>query len=177
MAAPCQAPPGPGRLSIRCTSTGDVQVAALAGDLDLATAPIVERALRLLESTDPPVLAIDLRALRFIGSAGIALLLEARRRAAQRGRRLIVVRGSPAVQRVFEICGLADQLPFAAALPSAAAARSAAPAVVRRPSVRIRPSARAAARRRSEEAALAAAIRELRTHPRPDHRRPPTTHP
>ena len=182
MAAPCrpptelEAPPGAGRLVVRSSRAGTTWVVALAGELDLSTAPAAERELMRLERTEPAMMAIDLRALTFIASAGVALLLETQRRAAQRGHRLVVVRGSPAVQRVFEICGLADHLPFADATPSATAPRSAAPAGARRPSVRIRPSTSAAARRRSEEAALAAAIREMRTHPRFEHRQPPTRH-
>jgi anti-sigma B factor antagonist len=160
-----EARPGLGGLKIRSSRDGGTRVITLVGELDVASAADVERTLRSLERTDL-VVALDLRELTFIASAGIAVIMQAQRQASRRGRRLVVVKGNPAVQRLFEICGLADELPFVAAPPSAAPARSTGTAVRRALGTRAGPSARAAVRRRADEAALAAAVRELRTHPR-----------
>lgn len=162
-----EACPQLGRLKIRISRRGSTYVITLIGELDVAGASELGRDLRGLDIAEGAVLAIDLRELTFIGSAGIAALIHAARRAAARGYRLIVVNDNPATQRVFDICGLGGSLPLVAALPSGAAKRPSAAAPRRSRGGPSTPSARAAARRRVAAAALAAAVRELRTHRRP----------
>ena len=70
------------------------------------------------------MIAIDLRELTFVGSAGIAAILEPSQRSPQRGCRLIVVSADHAFQRAFAVCGLTDSLPFVAALPPRSATRA-----------------------------------------------------
>ena len=50
---------------------------------------------------------LDLRGLSFLDSCGLARLLAARRRA-RRGRRLLLIRGSAAVQRLFAITAVTE---------------------------------------------------------------------
>jgi anti-anti-sigma factor len=153
-----------GRLRLRTGREGRTQVVRLIGELDLATVRGLERELRRVERAAPAVIAIDLSELTFIASAGIAAILEASQRSSERGYRLIVVRGNPAVHRAFDICGITAGLPFVAALPVDAAGRSTVTTSRRGNGQRLRRATRAAVRRRSDAAALAAAVRELRTH-------------
>jgi anti-sigma B factor antagonist len=82
----------------------------LRGELDLATAPELEE---LLEARiDSGDVVLDLRALEFMDSSGVRVLVAAHTRAGRAGTRLIVVRperGS-AVRKIIEISGLDGEL-------------------------------------------------------------------
>lgn len=85
----------------------------LEGELDIATAPEVEAALR--DAADEPApgpCVLDLRALTFMDSSGLRAILSANGAARRDGWQLRLVAGPPAVQRVFEICGVTDGLRF-----------------------------------------------------------------
>ena len=82
----------------------------LEGELDLATVSALEAALR--EPVDPHRRVLDLRGLTFMDSTGLQTILRANRAARRAGWSLQIVAGPPAVQRVFEICGVADGLRF-----------------------------------------------------------------
>lgn len=51
---------------------------------------------------------LDLRELRFMDSCGLSRLLAARRRARRCGRRLLLVRGPAAVQRLLALAALGE---------------------------------------------------------------------
>jgi anti-sigma B factor antagonist len=82
----------------------------LAGELELASAAGLEAELQGVEAGGPSWVGLDLRGLSFIDSTGLRLVLAADARARQGGRRLVLVRGGPAVQRVFELTGVDDRL-------------------------------------------------------------------
>jgi anti-anti-sigma factor len=89
------------------------ETVALQGELDFETAFDVEMRLeRAIGRADSVV--VDLSGLDFIDSTGIRTLLEANRAAQREGTPLRLLPGTPAVQRVFEVAGLLDELPFAA---------------------------------------------------------------
>jgi anti-sigma B factor antagonist len=157
--------PEHGALRMRSFSDGDTHVIALAGELDLATVGAVERELRRAETTSALVVAIDLRRLTFIDVIGVRLVVEAQRRASDGSHRLILVRGGATIQRVFEICGLADALRFVDALPSdEVAGRPAVTATSRRPGMSAADASRPRRPQTSRRitAAARAAVRELR---------------
>jgi anti-sigma B factor antagonist len=91
---------------------GGTHVIRLAGELDLTTTEPVEQELRRVELTDAHVIAVDLRELTFIDSMGLRLLFQAGLRSSQGTNRLVLIRGSGEVQRIFEMCDLARRLPF-----------------------------------------------------------------
>jgi anti-anti-sigma factor len=76
---------------------------ALRGELDLEHAYSFDEELRRLEEMRPDCICIDLRELTFLDSSGLARLVAARRRARRLGHRLVLVRGTAAVQRVFQL--------------------------------------------------------------------------
>jgi anti-anti-sigma factor len=89
-------------------------VLALLGELDLAAAPRVRDALDRIEQERPAHLVIDLSRLCFIDSSGIHLIVDAHRRLLAGRRSTLEIRpGSPAVQRIFQLTGLEEELPFA----------------------------------------------------------------
>jgi anti-anti-sigma factor len=90
---------------------GGVVRIVLAGELDLASAAQVEP---LLHDGGAERRLLDLRELTFMDSSGLRLILSAHAAARREGVALQIVPGPPAVQRVFEICGVGDELRFVA---------------------------------------------------------------
>lgn len=82
----------------------------LKGELDLSTVGKVDDELKRVEATRPPVIVLDLSRLTFLDSTGLRTVITAAERAKQDDRRLVVVRGPLAVDRVFSITRLEDRL-------------------------------------------------------------------
>ena len=72
-----------------------------------------EQALDELLSEPVEQLVVDLGEVTFVDSTGMGLVLEDHERARSEGFRLRLLRGPDDVQRVFELAGVADVLPFA----------------------------------------------------------------
>jgi anti-anti-sigma factor len=83
---------------------------ALVGELDLSTVAKVQEELRRVEASSPPTLVVDLSKLTFLDSTGLRCIVTADERARSEGRRIVIVRGPDAVQRVFAITRLDDRL-------------------------------------------------------------------
>ena len=78
-------------LTTRTGRDGAVTV-SVAGEVDTFTAPTLRSALDAELSRRPPELVLDLRGVPFLGSAGLAVLVETKKSA---GARDIVLRLSP----------------------------------------------------------------------------------
>ena len=91
---------------------GTVPVLALSGDLDLAGAAILERALAGAEAADPRAVVVDLRDVDFMDSSGLRIVIVAAQRAEEDARRFALVPGKAQVMRVFEITRMAERLEF-----------------------------------------------------------------
>ena len=102
-----------GRLKVQSERDGVLHTIRLEGELDLATAEDLERELLRVEGSDALSIVLDLSALEFIDSTGVRLLLQADERSRANSNRLALLRGPRAVQRVFELTGILDRLPFA----------------------------------------------------------------
>jgi anti-sigma B factor antagonist len=82
-----------------------------AGELDIATAAQLERA--LVDDRRPgDRVVLDLADLEFIDSTGLRAIVRGAEAARRDGWELQLRPGSPAVQRVFEIAGVLGALPF-----------------------------------------------------------------
>lgn len=103
----------PAELAMRSEREGDMHTIALTGELDLSTVDRVQRELERVEASDVLSIVLDLSGLTFMDSSGVRLVMTAAARSRGDGNRLVLLRGSPAVQRVFELCGLERLLPFA----------------------------------------------------------------
>ena len=100
-------------IEVRVSAGGDPTVTTIAvnGDLDLSTAPELERSLVGVQSDGRPVL-LDLRGVAFMDSSGLRVILAADARARSNGSRLMLVPGPPGVQRVFQLTLLDRRLEF-----------------------------------------------------------------
>mgnify|MGYP000582484661 CR=1 FL=1 len=91
----------------------DASVFALIGELDVSTADTVTRELAQAEALrDRKLIVLDLRQLNFIDSTGLRVVLEASQSTSDRGQRFVLLRGTQAVQRVFELTRAVDRLEF-----------------------------------------------------------------
>jgi anti-anti-sigma factor len=79
------------------------------GELDLATAPELERVLDRL-STEPFAVELDLSGLTFVDCAGLVPIRAALREASLLGRHVRLAGARPPVQRVLELTGLRERV-------------------------------------------------------------------
>ena len=84
----------------------DTVCVSLSGELDFSRAYTFDEEMRRLESQKPDQIVLDLRKLNFLDSAGLGRVLAVQRRATRAGRRLVVVRGCRAVERLFALSAL-----------------------------------------------------------------------
>ena len=84
----------------------------LTGELDLAPAAELETMLLRLCGGGTKQIALDLSKLRFMGSIGLRLILLARELCKEHGYEFQLIAGPANIQRVFEMTGLLDVLPF-----------------------------------------------------------------
>ena len=92
---------------------GDTAVVRASGELDLSTAPALERAIQEPLHVDAVrTIMLDLRHLRFIDSTGLRLVLATDSRLRTEGLRLQVIKGPVSVHRVFELALLEERLEF-----------------------------------------------------------------
>jgi anti-sigma B factor antagonist len=92
---------------------GGQNTLVLVGELDLASAPIFEAKMRQLCENGTSTVALDFSQLSFIDSTGVRAVLIASELCKRHGHALSLTPGTGGVQRVFEMTGLLDALPFA----------------------------------------------------------------
>jgi len=88
---------------------GDTAVLRLHGELDMATAPGLGRALSTALDSRPTVLALDLQELSFVDSTGLRVLITACRRAGEQGSTFVLRSPSRSVLKALQLTGV-DQL-------------------------------------------------------------------
>jgi anti-sigma B factor antagonist len=103
-------PSGPVSLSLTESHRSGTTVIAVSGELDILTAPKVAAQLDEVVRTGSDDVVVDLRKTTFIDSAGLFVLLNARRRLTRLSRVLSVVCGSGPVRSVLELARLTETL-------------------------------------------------------------------
>jgi anti-sigma B factor antagonist len=99
-------------VTVTVTSLQAVTVIKVAGEIDMATRDAMADPLFAQVDDAPSGLVLDLTDIEFMGSAGLAVLIEAYKRTRQGGTSLgIVVAAESPVQRSLEISGLLELLP------------------------------------------------------------------
>jgi anti-sigma B factor antagonist len=99
-------------LSVRSERRGDAYHVEPSGELDIATAELLEHELRNAEESDARIIVLDLRGLAFMDSTGLRVVLDVNERCGGEIDRLRVIAGSPAVERLLDIVGLRERLPL-----------------------------------------------------------------
>ena len=85
---------------------------APVGELDLATVDKLRAEIDRPHEVGFDHLVLDLRQVRFMDSTGLRLVLEVDADARADGWSFSILRGSPTVQRLFEVTHLVERLPF-----------------------------------------------------------------
>jgi len=98
----------PDEFSVEVVRHGGALIVAAHGEVDMATAGELRAACGAADA----MLVLDLRAVGFMDTSGLNLVMECQRRADADGMGFAVVRGSALVMRIFEIAGLNHRLRF-----------------------------------------------------------------
>lgn len=98
-------------LEIDIIERDNAVVLVIEGEIDIATAPLLEARLAEAEAHDQPSVIVDLDRVSFMDSTGLQVLV-AHTMSETNGRRIRLTKGSPQVQRLFTISGMVDHLPF-----------------------------------------------------------------
>lgn len=85
-------------------------VIGLAGELDLASAPELEKAIDRATASGARLVIVDLRRFEFVDSTGISLLVVAHQSALESEHRFAVIKGLPQVDRLLTLTGLDQRL-------------------------------------------------------------------
>jgi anti-anti-sigma factor len=96
-------------LKIETVERGGPLVLVVEGELDITTSHLLDEALAQALGTDASEIVVDLLAVSFIDSTGLHVLI---RHAEESHGRLRLTKGSPQAQRLFELSGALDYLPF-----------------------------------------------------------------
>ena len=94
-------------LRVSSRSQGDHIVLALAGEIDLYTAPRLQSELTSALSGNKSVqIVVDMSGVEFCDSTGMNVLLAAHRVATERGGELTLAAPRPSVRKILEVTGL-----------------------------------------------------------------------
>ncbi|MEO6086361.1 MAG: STAS domain-containing protein [Umezawaea sp.] len=96
-----------------------VPVVHCSGEVDMTTAPAMGDAVDLLLDQRPPALVIDLGSVRFLSSAGLAVLVATAQTAGRAGVVLAVAAATRAVLRALEVSGVGTILTLCATVDEA----------------------------------------------------------
>jgi anti-anti-sigma factor len=102
----------PGKLQVREEAQDARHTVFLTGEMDFMTAPTLEARVVALCASGAGEITIDLTGLSFIDSRGLMAILLSKKRCESRGCGFSMTRGQDPVQRLFEVRGFIDKLPF-----------------------------------------------------------------
>jgi anti-sigma B factor antagonist len=100
-----------GTLHIDVAQRSGTTILSVLGEVDLATAPILDEQISAVEAGDAAMIVVDLDRVSFMDSSGLQVLLS-HIFSKQNGSRIRLTRGSPQVVRLFTVSGMLEQLPF-----------------------------------------------------------------
>jgi anti-sigma B factor antagonist len=98
------------QLSIEARTQAGGVLLSLSGELDLATAPHLEREIASASESQPDAIVLDLRGLDFIDSTGLRTLITEHERSRESGRKFALVQGSKQVDRLMSITRVSEHL-------------------------------------------------------------------
>jgi anti-sigma B factor antagonist len=98
------------QLRIEVREESDRVVVKLAGELDMANAPLLQDAIESAELVAAKTVVLDLQGLTFLDSTGLRIILAAREQCWRRGQEFAVTPGSQQVQRLLSVTGVGEHL-------------------------------------------------------------------
>lgn len=113
--------PDPAACSVEERRVGEVSVVAVAGTVDMLTAPKLKEAINAAAKSSPSAVVVDLSAVEFLASAGMGVLVAAREQLGDTARFAVVADG-PATSRPLKLVGIAEVIDLFPTLDEALAA-------------------------------------------------------
>lgn len=98
------------QLQIELRRESDRVVVTLAGELDMANAPLLAEAVDSEQLAAAPTVVLDLQKLTFLDSTGLRVILSTREKCWRRSQEFAVTQGSPQVQRLLSVTGVGEHL-------------------------------------------------------------------
>jgi len=101
----------PYTMEVTCTPRGDRTIITVTGRLDAATAPGLDDTLNGIIAQGTTALVFDFSGLSYISSAGLRVLLSARKKVQPRNGTVMLCGLQPFVREVFEMTGFTRIFP------------------------------------------------------------------
>jgi anti-anti-sigma factor len=98
------------QLRIDVRHEADRVIVLLDGELDMATAELLQQAVAGVDGEGETLIVLDLQQLRFIDSTGLRSVLSVLERCRKRGQGFAITPGSQQVQRLLSVTGVAEHL-------------------------------------------------------------------
>ncbi len=89
----------------------DRVILSLAGELDMASAELLQQAMEAEDLQGAAMVVLDLQQLQFVDSTGLRIILAALERCRERRQEFAITPGSQQVQRLLTVTGVAEHLP------------------------------------------------------------------
>src|SRR5215212_4904587 len=86
-----------------CVEEGEAARLELRGELDMATAPVLERVIKTAARSHPDRIVLDLSGLSFVDVSGLRAILDAARSARRDGRSVVITNPMPHIVRLLEL--------------------------------------------------------------------------
>jgi anti-sigma B factor antagonist len=99
-------------LTIEVERAQQAHTIVLSGEADLQSSPRIEAAIENASSNQAGLVVVDLRRLTFIDSTGLHAFANGHELCRARGQELRMIPGPAHVQRIFELTGMDEVLPF-----------------------------------------------------------------
>lgn len=99
-------------LKVDTRSEGDLAVLTVSGEVDVFTAPDLDRAIAAQLAEGRTRLVIDLSSVSFLDSTGLGVLVKGLKGAREAGGSLTLVITSDRIRRIFDITGLDAAMPI-----------------------------------------------------------------
>lgn len=115
-------------MQLRETADGGLAVIILEGEIDLHQSPLLRAALQGHVRSATPALVLDLSAVTYVDSSGLATIVEYLRSAHQFGGRIALAGLGARVRTIFDLVRFGELLPIVPTLAEARAALSTPPA-------------------------------------------------
>ena len=103
---------GAPQLELRDDAVGPRHVLVLSGELDMASSPALDGAVRGICTDSAEALTVDLSGLTFMDSTGLRVVLLAKQLCERHRCEFLVIPGPAQIQRLFEVAGILERLPF-----------------------------------------------------------------
>ena len=98
------------QLHVEIRHAADRVILTLTGELDMASAPMLQSAVEGADLDARELVVLDLKGLEFIDSTGLRVILAVRKLCADRGQEFAVTQGSQQVERLLSVTGVAEHL-------------------------------------------------------------------